>query len=338
MRKRSEALAAIGLLGLFLGTGGATAWAHPLDPALLEMWERGGGRVDVLWRLPALQPIGAALQPQLPPGCTEISSHSVSATTQSIIQRWRLDCGPQSLVGRRIGVLGLRERRTDALVRVHLADGRLLQTVLRGDAPEFTLPQRSGYLDVMRSYLALGFDHILSGLDHLLFLLGLVLLVHGWRLLLETVTAFTLGHSVTLSLAALGIVHIPTRPVEALIAVTIFVVAVEVARDARGHTLGVGRVPWAMAFGFGLLHGLGFAGALAQVGLPDHEIPLALLSFNCGIELGQVVFIVLVLAAREMLRKLPASWLSAGEMIPAYAIGSLSAFWIFQRSAAIFLR
>jgi hypothetical protein len=183
-----------------------------------------------------------------------------------------------------------------------------------------------------------GFDHILSGPDHLLFLLGLVLLVHGCRLLVETVTAFTLGHSVTLSLAALGIVHIPTRPVEALIAFTIFVVAVEVARDTQGRALSVGRVPWAMAFCFGLVHGLGFAGALAQVGLPDHEIPLALVSFNCGIELGQLAFIVLVLIARALLRWLPTSLLRAGELIPAYAIGSMSAFWMLQRTAAIFVR
>src|SRR5205823_4496258 len=158
---------------------------------------------------------------------------------------------------------------TDALVRVHLTDGRLTQAVLRGDAPVFVVPHRSGRWQVGETYVTLGIEHILTGLDHLLFVLGLVLLVRGTRRLIATVTSFTLGHSVTLSLAVLGFVHIPPQPVEALIAVTIFAVAIELAREVEGRKLWLGRIPWAMAFCFGLLHGLGFAGALAQVGLPE---------------------------------------------------------------------
>src|SRR4029453_11844785 len=173
---------------------------------------------------------------------------------------------------------GLRERRTDALVRIALADGRLIQMVLRGDQSGLTVPARVSRRDVVRDYLRLGFEHILTGLDHLLFVLGLVLLVHGRRRLLWTITAFTLGHSVTLSLAVLGFVHIPPRPVEALIAGSIFVVAVELTREAQGRTSRMGRRPWAMACAVGLLHGLGFAGAMAQVGLPAHDIPLALVA------------------------------------------------------------
>jgi hydrogenase/urease accessory protein HupE len=316
--------------------GPAPGWAHPLDPALFELWESGDGAVEVLWRLPVSQPIDASLRPVPPDRCTQASSPNVSESGTYLTQRWRLACGVRSLVGERVGVEGLQERRTDALLRVHLADGRVAQAVLRGDSPFFTIPPRTGPLDVVRDYLALGLEHILTGPDHLLFVLGLVLLVHGRRRLLWTITAFTVGHSVTLSLAVLGFVHIPPKPVEALIACSIFAVAVELTREAQGRTLWVGRVPWAMAGAFGLLHGLGFAGALAQIGLPTHEIPLALFSFNGGIEVGQLLFVVLVLGTRAVLRVLPARWLKAGGLIPAYTIGSLAAFWVFERVTAIF--
>lgn len=315
--------------------GPAPGWAHPLDPALLELWESGDGAVEVLWRLPLTQPMDASLRPVLPDRCAPASVPEVSQSGAHVTQRWRLACGARRLVGERIGVEGLRERKTDALLRVHLADGRLAQAVLRGDAPFFTVPPRAGPLDVVYAYLALGLEHILTGPDHLLFVLGLVLLVRG-RQLLWTITAFTLGHSVTLSLAVLGFVHIPPRPVEALIAGSIFVVAVELTRQAQGRTLWMGRVPWAMACAVGLLHGLGFAGAMAQVGLPAHDIPLALVSFNGGIEVGQLLFVGLVLAARAALGLSPVPWPRAATLIPAYAIGSLAAFWVFERVTAIF--
>ncbi|MGH8583752.1 MAG: HupE/UreJ family protein [Gammaproteobacteria bacterium] len=234
-------------------------------------------------------------------------------------------------MGERIGVEGLNVRKTDALVRIHLAEGRLVQAVLRGNQAFLIVPGHAGVLDVMRDYLILGFEHILTGLDHLLFVLGLVLLIHGWRRLLWTITAFTAGHSVTLSLAVLGFVHVPPAPVEALIALSIFAVAVEITRQAQGCATGLWRFPWAMALVFGFLHGLGFAGALAQVGLPTDEIPLALFSFNVGIELGQILFVGLVLAGRAVIRRLPVPWPKASELVPAYAIGSLAALWIFER-------
>ena len=325
------------LIGWFawVVAGSAPGWAHPLDPALLELWESGDGAVEVLWRLPVTQPVDASLRPVPPGRCTQASSPDVREGGSYLTQRWRLACGTGSLVGERVGVEGLGERRTDALLRVHLADGRVAQAVLRGDSPFFTIPPRAGPLDVVHDYLALGLEHILTGPDHLLFVLGLVLLVRG-RQLLWTITAFTLGHSVTLSLAVLGFVHIPPRPVEALIAGSIFVVAVELTRQAQGRTLWMGRVPWAMACAVGLLHGLGFAGAMAQVGLPAHDIPLALVSFNGGIEVGQLLFVGLVLAARAALGLSPIPWPRAAALIPAYVIGSLAAFWVFERVTAIF--
>ncbi len=308
-----------------------SASAHPLDPALLEIRESANSTIDVLWRVPASQPADAPLKPLFPHGCATLSNPSASQTGARVTARWRMRCDARSLLGQRIGIEGLRERRTDALVRIHLSDGRLIQTVLRSDAPFLTVPDRAGSLDVLRDYLALGFEHILVGLDHLLFVLGLTLLVHGRRRLIWTITAFTGGHSVTLSLAALGYVHVPPAPVEALIALSIFAVAVEITREAQGCATGLWRFPWAMALVFGFLHGLGFAGALAELGLPADEIPLALFSFNVGIELGQILFVGLVLAGRAVLRRLPVRWPKASELIPAYAIGSLAALWIFER-------
>ena len=311
-------------------------WSHPLDPAMLEIWEGQAGGVEVEWRLPLAQPTNAPLWPVLPARCRAVSTPSVSQSGTHVMQRWSLTCGPQSLMGERIGVEGLHARKTDALLRLHLADGREVQAVLRGDAPFFTLPPRAGLLRVVQDYVAWGIEHILTGGDHVLFVLGLVLLVHGRRRLLWTLTAFTLGHSVTLSLAVLGVVHIPPQPVEVLIAASIVVVAVELTRQAQGATLWAHRGAWAMALAFGLLHGLGFAGALAQVGLPPGEIPLALGSFNLGIELGQLCFVGGVVLVRTVLRALPWPWPQVRVFVPAYVIGSLAVFWVFERVWALF--
>jgi hydrogenase/urease accessory protein HupE len=316
---------------LWVWAGPKSGMAHPLNPALLELWESREAVVEVLWRVPLSQPTNAPLHPVLPDVCREVATPGFSQTEQSLTARWRLDCGGRSLVGARIGVQGLYERKADALLRIHLADGRLVQAVLRGDSSFLTIPARAGLLAVVRDYLKLGFEHILTGLDHLLFVCGLVLLVHGRRRLLWTITAFTVGHSVTLSLAVLGFVRFPPAPVEVLIACSIFVVGMELTREVQGHVLWTGRLPWAVALAFGLLHGLGFAGALAQVGLPAHEIPLALFSFNVGIEVGQLLFVGLVLAARAGLGMLPVRWPAASALIPGYAIGSLAAFWVFER-------
>jgi hydrogenase/urease accessory protein HupE len=334
-RRNSVTLIVIGVL-LGLMARPTPGWSHPLDPALLELWESGDATVEVLWRLPLTQPMDAPLRPVLPGRCLEVSSPGVSGNGLGLAQRWRVTCSVRSLVGERIGVEGLSARKTDALLRLHLADGRVVQAVLRGDSPFFVVPQHSGSLDVVHDYLALGFEHILTGLDHLLFVFGLILLVHGQRRLLWTITAFTLGHSVTLSLAVLGFAHIPPRPVEALIACSIFAVAIELTREAQGRTLWMGRQPWVMTFAFGLLHGLGFAGALAQVGLPAQEIPLALFSFNVGIEVGQLLFVGVVLAVRAMLGLYAIGWLKVSALLPAYIIGSLAAFWVFERVLVIF--
>jgi hypothetical protein len=209
--------------------------------------------------------------------------------------------------------------------------------VLTGSEPAFTVPDREGTLDLALSYGELGVEHIATGWDHLTFVLGLIVLVVGRRRLLVTITAFTLGHSVTLALAALGVVQAPQELTEAVIALSIVVLATELARTAMGGEPGIlSTKPWAMAGLFGLLHGLGFAGALSKIGLPDGEIPLALFSFNVGIELGQLGFIAIVLSAWALLRRVPLDL--SGQLarfIPAYAIGTVAAFWFIQRTVVV---
>jgi hydrogenase/urease accessory protein HupE len=265
----------------------------------------------------------------------------VEEDEQSFTVRWTARCGDAGIIGARFGVRGLAESGTNALLRIALRDGRRVQAVLRADAPTFVVPERASPLDAFRDYLRLGVLHIATGFDHLLFVFGLMLLARDVRRLLFTVTAFTAGHSVTLSLAALGFVRFPPAPIELAIAVTILVLAIELARDpaAEGgaeRESPLRRRPWAVAFAFGLLHGFGFAGALAQVGLPQEEIPVALLAFNVGIELGQVAFVALVLAARRALAPVLAgapAWMARA---PITAMGALAVYWCLDRGARLF--
>jgi len=333
--------ASAGLLLLATGTllAGPSA-AHRLAPSLLEVRELSPGRIEVLWKTPTLRPAGVDLRPELPEACAALAAPvpggSTGWTGSAATLRWSADCGEAGLVGRSFRVHGLAESRTQALLRLELADGRHLLAVLRGDAPVFVVPEREQPLQVAGDYLGLGFRHILSGLDHLLFVLGLVLLVRSRRILVWTVSAFTVGHSVTLSLAVLGFLGLPSRLVEILIAMSILVLAVELARGEDVPPSPLRRLPWAMAALFGLLHGFGFAGALAEVGLPQAEIPLALLFFNLGIEVGQLVFVAAVLATQWALRPLTAHGPPWFARVPAYGIGSFAAWWCFERTAVFF--
>jgi len=315
--------------------GGAIATAHPLAPALLELREVAAGRVEVLWKTSALRLPGSDVRPVLPPHCRSSEPARSEASASSVTSRWALDCGVQGLVGARVGVDDLPAARISALLRVELSDGRTFQRVLRADAPFTTIPERESAWAVLRSYAALGVEHILTGLDHLLFVFGLLLLVGRGRRLVATVTAFTIGHSLTLSLAALEVVTLPTGPIELAIAGSIFVLAVELARGSEAPRSRLRRWPWVMAFAFGLLHGMGFAGALAEVGLPQVDIPLALFSFNVGIELGQIAFVLAVLLVERPLRQPLGRLPLWAEQIPVYVLGSLAAFWCLERAAAL---
>lgn len=315
--------------GLLVATVAAArlAAAHPLAPSLLEVREDASGGLAVRWKTPSLRVPGSALTPELPPECRIAAERAPEASPLETVTEWDLDCDAGGLVGRRVGVRGIASSRADVLVRLELADGRRFLRVLRPGEEAFVVPERDGPSAILTSYGRLGVEHILTGFDHLCFVLGLVLLVGSGRRLLGTVTAFTAGHSVTLSLAALGVVAFPVRPIEVLIALSIYVLAVELVREAPGR---LGRRPWAMASGFGLLHGLGFAGALAKVGLPGGDIPLAIFAFNAGIEVGQIGFVLAALAlgwvGRPVARGAPGL-----RLVPAYAIGSLAAFWALGR-------
>ena len=319
--------------GILIGVTGARA--HPMGPSLLEIVEHEPGQAEVRWKTPVVKVLGEELRPVLPEHCQSIGDPGTETVGIAVVQRWEIACR-ESLEGSLIEVSGVAASKASVVVRVALADGRVLSGVLNPDQPAFAVPARQSMLDVAKSYSLFGFHHILGGLDHLVFVLGLMLLAANGRQLIATVTSFTAGHSVTLSLAVLGFVDFPPAPVEMLIAVSILFLALEVVRGNDGSPTLMRRFPWMLAFGFGLLHGLGFAGALSEIGLPAGEIPLALLSFNLGIEVGQLVFCGLLVAGYLMFRRLlRLPGLGSGQAIAAYGIGSLSVFWVLERVAAV---
>jgi hydrogenase/urease accessory protein HupE len=317
----------------------AEAHAHPLAPALLELREQGDGRVELRFKTTLFTRSRRAaelLAPVLPERCRAVSEARTVVEGTGRVHRWDLDCG-ESLVGARVGVGGLAENSIDALLRVELADGRVVQRVLSAEQSTLRVPARASRGQVVASYLDMGVRHIFSGLDHLLFVLGLMLLVAGGpgylRRLLVTLSAFTAGHCVTLSLAAVQTLRLPGPPIEFAIALSVLLLAVELARG-DGLAARDTRLPWLLAGGFGLLHGLGFAGALVEAGLPEGEVLVALLSFNLGIELGQVAFVGLVLTARLALQQARGDrWLPDWAVrVPVYVMGSLAAMWCMERA------
>jgi hydrogenase/urease accessory protein HupE len=330
------------LLG-FAGTAAAFALAaapaaaHRLAPSLLQIEESQGGTIAVSFKMARQQPAGAEIAPELPERCAPAERPRVETDEQSVTVRWTARCGAEGIVGARFGVLGLAESGTNAFVRVALRDGRRVQAVLHGESPALVVPERVSAVGAFRDYLRLGVLHIATGFDHLLFVFGLVLLATSTSRLLWTVTAFTAGHSVTLSLAALGLARLPSAPIEVAIAVTILVLALELARSDRSTRESVlRRRPWAVAFVFGLLHGFGFAGALAEIGLPQEEIPVALFSFNLGIEIGQIGFVGLVLALRRALAPALARTPTWVARVPVTAMGGLAVYWCLDRGAGLF--
>ena len=334
MHSRGLRIAAFLILGAaFLLPG--NSGAHPLAPVLLQLEEGRDGEVKVSWKTSSLRMRGSRVFPELPADCPANQDSQVRNDGASQTETWTVNCGPGGLVGKTIGVTGLGKGPGDALLRIAMADGRVIQEVLRPGAAEFTVPETGRPSSVFGGYLRLGFDHILSGLDHLLFVFGLLLLATSTRLLIETVTAFTVGHSITLSLAALGLAQVPSAPVEVLIAFSIFLLAVELSRSPGGSPTLLRRFPWVMAFLFGLLHGLGFAGALSEIGLPPDDIPLSLFSFNVGIEVGQLAFLAVILVLGALLRKFLDRLPAWTERIPVYGIGCLSAYWVLDRLASV---
>ncbi|HEX6811559.1 MAG TPA: HupE/UreJ family protein [Planctomycetota bacterium] len=317
-----------------LATLAPAPFAHEVRPAYLELRQRGPETYDVLWKVPGLgENLRLGLYVELPAGCTNLGEPRSSMLNNAYTERWSVAC-PGGLTGGTIRIAGLSATMTDVLVRVERLDGSMQVTRLTPSEPSFVVAAAPRAWDVVRTYAVLGFEHILTGIDHLLFVLALLVITRGGWKLVKTVTAFTLSHSLTLTAATIGLVHVPQAPVEAVIALSIVFVAAEMLRQARGLEGITARAPWIVAFSFGLLHGLGFAGGLSDTGLPTGHIPTALLFFSLGVETGHFMFIGVVLALAALARRtaIPAPrWARA---VPAYAIGSVAMFWVIQRSAA----
>jgi hydrogenase/urease accessory protein HupE len=273
---------------------------------------------------------------RLPDDVHDVVEPAAQELSDSLVERRVLDAGPTGLAGKRVEFVGLQATITDVLVRVQLLSGTHSTTLVHPSQPWVDIATSQGPLAVAAAYLSHGVEHILFGFDHLLFVLALVLIVPNRRVLLWTITAFTLAHSITLSLATLGVVHVPGPPVEATIALSIILLACEIVRLRRGEPSLTARWPWVVAFTFGLLHGFGFAGALIDIGLPQNDIPLALFSFNVGVEVGQLIFIGAVLAVPAAAKRIdfPPTIEQHALSAATYAIGTMAAFWFIERLAA----
>lgn len=319
------------LFALALALFMPTAQAHESRPAYLSLTEAEVGVFDVNWRRPARGDKALSLAPVFPQHCVEKDKSAAYFSAGAYVQRWRIECGEKGLLGSPIAIRGLEFTITDVLIRVELQRGAVRTGIVKPNAPSFEVEKSPSAWKVAGDYLVLGVEHILGGIDHLLFVLGLLLIVSGtWRLV-KTITSFTVAHSITLGMATLGFVRVPQAPVEAVIALSILFLATELIRREQGHEGLASQFPWIVAFVFGLLHGFGFAGALTEVGLPQNEIPLALLMFNIGVEVGQILFVIMVLLLLHIIQRNVKNLPAWGPRATAYGIGSLAAFWIFDR-------
>ncbi len=310
-----------------------SARADELRPAYIEMTEQSPGQWSLLWKASANSRLGQSGEIIIPDNC-EIEGESQREFADSnILTRLSLRCAG-SVQGQTIGLKGLELSSTDALVRVAPMDEAMQTLRLTPDQPAAILAKPSVISNVAATYAILGIEHILMGFDHLLFVLALVLLLKGGWLIAKTVTAFTIAHSLTLVGTTLGLLSLPSRPVESVIALSIVFLAVEIVKAKPGDLRLSERFPWVVAFLFGLLHGFGFAGALAEIGLPEGDVPLALLTFNLGVEIGQLVIVAVALAALYALRQYRDSWLHPAKTATAYGIGIIATYWFIERTFA----
>jgi hydrogenase/urease accessory protein HupE len=309
----------------------AVARADEARPAYLELTETAAGQFTVLWRTPVLSGMRLPIVLVLPADVRNVKAPAVEELADSIVERRWINAGPKGLAGRRIDFEGLQLLITDVLVRVEMLDGRQWTTIARASQPWVEIAASQTWLDVAGTYIVDGVRHIVFGADHLLFVLGLLLIVEDRWMLLKTITAFTVAHSITLAIATLGYANAPVVPMNAAIALSILFLGPEIVRRWRGDMSFTIKRPWMVAFSFGLLHGFGFAGALTSAGLPHHDLPFALLSFNLGVEVGQVSFVLLIVALEWSFRVLDVRWPHWVRALPGYAVGSLGAFWTIQR-------
>ena len=323
-------------LPLFIALAAAQAlwadalWAHEIRPAYLRIQQTAIEQYEVLWRVPAKGDMRLGIYIAMPEQCESAGEPIRWMEGGTFVERWSTYC-PGGLVGQTVEVDGLSSTFIDALGRFERLDGTHQVVRLTPSEPYFVLTGTESLVQVASTYGWLGVEHILLGIDHLLFVLALLLLVPTTRSLIWTITAFTLAHSLTLGAATMGWVQVPQGPVEAVIALSILFVAMEIVHWRQGRPGITRRWPWLVAFTFGLLHGFGFAGALSEIGLPQHSIPFALLFFNLGVEAGQLLFIAAVMLIWALLRRI--QWPEWIWRVPVYAIGSMAAFWTIDRIA-----
>lgn len=325
-----RASVSVTILTLVLGAS-SPAWAHPLAPSVLSFEQSSEGTVTMRWRAPAKRPTGQSLRPRVPESCTVLGTPERHKTEDeaAVEETTELRCNPADMVGAVVHVDGFADSSLSVVVRVVHVNGAVHHTILDTGTPQLTIAAQEDVSHSFFEYLMLGVGHLLTGWDHLTFVIGLLVLFGWHRRLIAAVTAFTVGHSLTLALSVLGIVSVPTALVEALIALTIVVLALEIQSGQRGP---VWKHPWTLPGALGLLHGLGFASVLFDAGLPTEEIPLALLGFNLGLEVGQLgVIAAAALSFAAIRTALPASW-QTHRTVPAYVIGSLAAFWVLERT------
>jgi hydrogenase/urease accessory protein HupE len=318
----------------FLLAAAQTLCAHEVRPGYLEMRQIDASTYAVLWKVPAVGDMRLSIHPRFPDNCKTAAGVTRYRASDSYTERLLLTC-PGGLVDRTIAIDGLAATMTDVLVRIERTDGSTQIARLTQSKPESVVEASPGKLQVARVYSVLGVEHILTGVDHLLFVLALILITKGGWKLAKTVTAFTVSHSVTLTAATLGFVHVWQKPVEAVIALSIVFVAAEILHG-RQRRLGItARAPWIVALTFGLLHGLGFAGGLSDAGLPQAHIPLALLFFSLGVEAGHFLFIGAVLTVIFLLLRhskvITPRWV---QLVPPYAIGAVASYWFIARITA----
>ena len=313
----------------------ASVSAHEVRPAYLQIDQTGEARYSVLWRTPLLAGMRLPVILQYSDGIKVVAGPAERILPDSLVERSIIEA-PDGLVGQRISFVGLQVSITDVMVRVKLHDGTVTTSMIRPSQPWIEVQPKQGAFQVVKVFVVEGIEHILFGFDHLLFVLALMLIVRNTRMLFLTITAFTVAHSITLTLATLGWVAMPSGPVEIMIAFSIVLVAGEIVALEQGRTSLTISAPWIVAFAFGLLHGFGFASALKNLGLPQGDIPLALLCFNIGVEIGQLMFVAVILAAAAILRKflgIPRKAILAS----AYCIGIVAAYWTLERIHSTFV-
>ncbi|RFB88443.1 HupE / UreJ protein [Rhizobium leguminosarum bv. trifolii] len=311
------------------------ACAHEIRPAYLQIDEIAANRYKVVWRTPMLSGMRLPVIIRFSNDVRNVTMPAERDLPDSLVETRVIETDGDGLAGKRVEFVGLQATITDVLVRIHLQDGTVERTMIHPSQPWIDFAATRSPLAAARVYFVSGFQHILLGIDHLLFVFGLLFIVRSRWMLVKTITAFTVAHSITLAVATLGKVEIPALPLNAVIALSILFLGPEIVRVWRGQTSFTIRHPWVVSFAFGLLHGFGFASGLTALGLPQGDIPFTLLMFNLGVEAGQMAFVGLILLLIAALKSIEIRLPRGLELMPAYVVGILGAYWTIDRIAAI---